>query len=109
MLTKALEAYRTVSPSPALGLGAGGTPREARTTMTAVLWLKRKIGWAPPDHPRAQHFAGIMRADLWKPREIEPVEPKVEDDGSTELQDGQHRLTAVVIANMPVELLVRFY
>jgi hypothetical protein len=62
---------------------------------------------AEPDPARARQYAKLMAAGLWHPRNDEPIELKVSDNGDAMVADGQHRLAAVVIARQPVELLVR--
>jgi hypothetical protein len=49
-----------------------------------------------------------MAAGLRRPRDDEPIELTVSDNGVAMVADGQHRLAAVVIANIPVKLLARF-
>jgi hypothetical protein len=84
-------------------------PRTVLVTITpevARAWLRRKISPAEPDPVRARQYAELMVAGLWKPRDDEPIEPRVPTDGVM-VADGQHHLAAVVIAGQPVDLLVR--
>lgn len=69
-------------------------------------WLRRKVSPAEPALARARQYAELMETGLWQPRDDEPIELKVSDNGMM-VADGQHRLAAVVIANQPVKLLVR--
>jgi hypothetical protein len=74
---------------------------------TAREWLKCRVSPAEPDPVRASQYAKIMAAGLWQPRDDEPIELKVSDNGLAMVADGQHRLAAVMIAGQPIELLVR--
>jgi hypothetical protein len=72
-------------------------------------WLKCRVSPAEPDPVRASQHAKIMAAGLWHPRYDEPIDLRVgSDNGDAMVTDGQHRLAAVVIANIPVKQLVRF-
>jgi hypothetical protein len=51
------------------------------TPETAQEWLRRKMSPAEPAPSRVRHFAEIMAAGLWQPRDDEPIDLKVSDNG----------------------------
>jgi hypothetical protein len=65
------------------------------TPETAREWLRCKVSPAEPDPARARQYAELMAAGFGNPRDNEPIELKVSDNGSAMVTDGQHRLTAV--------------
>jgi hypothetical protein len=73
---------------------------------TARNWLGCRASPAEPDPARARQYAEIVRQGAWQPRNDEPIELRV-DDERIMVDDGQHRLAAVVIHGAAVELLVR--
>jgi hypothetical protein len=72
----------------------------------AQQWLLRKVSPTEPDPVRARQYSDLMATGLWHPRDDQPIELKVSDNGYAMVADGQHRLAAVVIANRPVKLLI---
>jgi hypothetical protein len=73
---------------------------------TARNWLSCRASPAEPDPTRARRYAEIIRHGAWQPRKDEPIALRV-DDERVMVEDGQHRLAAVVIHGATVELLVR--
>jgi hypothetical protein len=51
---------------------------------------------------------GSWRPAYGNPATIEPIELRVADNSLAMVADGWHRLAAVVITNIPVEVLVSF-
>jgi hypothetical protein len=45
---------------------------------------------------------------MCRPRDKEPIAIFVSDGGDACVMDGQHRLAAVALAGVPVELRIRF-
>jgi hypothetical protein len=89
-------------------------PREPQTLLLTITpdvargWLQCRVSPGWPDRGRAGKFADLMRQGKWHPREVEPIELKVSDVGLPCVMEGQHRLLAVTIADMPQALWVRF-
>jgi len=86
----------------------GGIPRRqvAQSLMTvtpgmAKEWLSRNDGNRPLRYPLAAQLARDMREGKW---DVNGETVKIADDGT--LLDGQHRLTACIMAEVPFETFV---
>jgi len=77
------------------------------TPEMAATWLSDNPNRRPLDAVRAAEYAAKMKAGTWTERERHETPITVTEGGT--LINGQHRLSAVVLAGFPVRLRVAVY